>query len=246
MSIAGKLAALLGSSGTISTVAGGSPTGAVTPFAGASAPDGWLFCFGQVVSRSTYAALFAALGTAYGAGDGSTTFSLPDFRGRVPGGKDDMGGTAAGRLAVVLTGTKSSTSNGNITGLSNTAGLAVGMRAFGSGIGANATISAITSPSAVTLSANSTSTGSTSIRFAVVDGVTLGAVGGDHVHTLAAGQMPAHTHSVTAASLGSGGSYADSGSGSIGNTSLATDSIGGGQAHLNVQPTLVVNYLIKT
>lgn len=80
-------------------VAGGlAPTGVVLPFAGATAPAGWLLCSGQVVSRTTYAALFSAIGTAYGAGDGVTTFAVPDLRGRVPAGKDDMGGTAASRL----------------------------------------------------------------------------------------------------------------------------------------------------
>lgn len=74
------------------------PSGVVLPFAGSAAPYGWLLCFGQAVSRTTYAALFAALGTTYGSGDGSTTFNLPDLRGRVAGGKDNMGGTAANRL----------------------------------------------------------------------------------------------------------------------------------------------------
>lgn len=55
-------------------------------------------CAGQTISRTTYAALFAVIGTTYGAGDGSTTFAVPDLRGRVPAGKDDMGGTAASRL----------------------------------------------------------------------------------------------------------------------------------------------------
>jgi microcystin-dependent protein len=58
----------------------------------------WLLRDGSAVSRTTYAALFAYLGTAFGVGDGSTTFNLPDDRGRVNAGKDDMGGTAAGRL----------------------------------------------------------------------------------------------------------------------------------------------------
>ena len=74
------------------------PAGLVLPFAGATAPDGFLLCYGQAVSRSTYADLFAAIGTTYGAGDGSTTFNLPDLRGRVAAGKDDMGGGAANRL----------------------------------------------------------------------------------------------------------------------------------------------------
>ena len=64
------------------------PPGAVIPYAGSSAPDGWLLCDGRTVSRTTYAALFAVIGTAYGAGDGSATFTLPDFRGRTAVGAD--------------------------------------------------------------------------------------------------------------------------------------------------------------
>jgi microcystin-dependent protein len=58
------------------------PVGSVVAYAGSAAPSGWLICNGQAVSRSTYAALFAVLGTSYGAGDGSSTFNLPDVRGR--------------------------------------------------------------------------------------------------------------------------------------------------------------------
>ena len=57
------------------------PAGAVMPFAMNSAPVGWLAADGSNVSRSTYAALFSAIGTTYGVGDGSTTFALPDLRG---------------------------------------------------------------------------------------------------------------------------------------------------------------------
>lgn len=77
------------------------PTGAVQMFAGSSAPSGWLLCYGQAVSRTTYADLFTAIGTAYGVGDGSTTFNLPDLRGRVPGGLDNMGGSSANRITDV-------------------------------------------------------------------------------------------------------------------------------------------------
>ena len=59
-------------------------TGEVKAFAGAAAPTGWLLCDGALVSRTTYADLFAAIGVAYGAGDDTTTFALPDLRGRVP------------------------------------------------------------------------------------------------------------------------------------------------------------------
>lgn len=65
-----------------------------------SAPDGWLLCDGRAVSRTTYADLFDALGTTYGVGDGSTTFNIPDLRGQVVAGLDDMG-TAEGAASEV-------------------------------------------------------------------------------------------------------------------------------------------------
>ena len=71
-----------------STVLAAAPPGVILPYGGSSAPSGYLLCQGQAVSRSTYAALFAVLGTRYGAGDGSSTFNLPDMRGRVPVGFD--------------------------------------------------------------------------------------------------------------------------------------------------------------
>ncbi len=73
--------------------------GRIIDHGGATAPSaGYLLCYGQAISRSTYAALFAAIGTTWGTGDGSTTFNLPDLRGRVTAGLDNMGGTAANRL----------------------------------------------------------------------------------------------------------------------------------------------------
>lgn len=75
------------------------PAGAVMPFMGSSTPTGWLLCDGSAVSRATYSALFTALGTTYGAGDGSTTFNIPDLRGRSLFGLDNMGGSDAGRLS---------------------------------------------------------------------------------------------------------------------------------------------------
>ena len=89
---------LLGSQGALSPLLGPCPVGSVMDFAGTSAPTGWLLCYGQAISRTTYAALFAVVGTTYGTGDGSTTFNLPDCRGRVIAGKDDMGGVSANRL----------------------------------------------------------------------------------------------------------------------------------------------------
>lgn len=77
------------------------PAGAVMPFAMNSAPAGWLAANGDAVSRSTYAALFSAIGTTHGVGDGSTTFNLPDLRGYfVRGSGTNSDGTASGTFAV--------------------------------------------------------------------------------------------------------------------------------------------------
>lgn len=85
------------------------PPGVVFAYAGASAPTGYLLCFGQDVSRATFAALFDAVGTTYGPGDGSTTFTLPDCRGRVEAGQDNMGGVAANRLTTAGSGVDGAT-----------------------------------------------------------------------------------------------------------------------------------------
>lgn len=83
--------------------------GEVRLFAFSPAPDGWLSCFGQAISRATYADLFAAIGTAYGIGDGTTTFNVPYTRRRflagfepVNGGEFDLGHTG-GEESHVLT-----------------------------------------------------------------------------------------------------------------------------------------------
>jgi microcystin-dependent protein len=80
------------------------PVGMVVPYAGSSAPTGYLLCYGQAVSRTTYASLFAVLGTTFGSGDGSTTFNVPDINGRVVAGADGMGGASAGRLTDAVSG----------------------------------------------------------------------------------------------------------------------------------------------
>lgn len=165
-----------------STVGGSSvPVGTVVATTVPYTPVGWFLCYGQEVSRTSYASLFNAIGTTYGAGDGYSTFNLPDLRGRVVAGKDNMGGTAAGRLT------------------------------------------------------------------SAVEGSTLGASGGAQTHTLSAGEMPAHTHKLnnSYADLPSEGIALNSGGGRA-PSSYTTSSAGGGAAHNNVQPTLVLKYMIKT
>jgi microcystin-dependent protein len=82
------------------------PAGAITGFGSDTPPDGWLLCDGSAVSRTTYAALFAVIGTNFGIGDGSTTFNLPDGRTQVMAGKKAadpnfgaFGNVAAGETA---------------------------------------------------------------------------------------------------------------------------------------------------
>lgn len=75
-------------------------TGELAPYAGGTPPAGTLLCYGQVVSRTAYAGLFAAISTAFNTGsEAGTDFRLPDLRGRVVAGKSDMGGSDAGNLS---------------------------------------------------------------------------------------------------------------------------------------------------
>jgi len=83
------------------------PPGVVVNYAGPNIPTGWIYCAGQTVSRTTYANLFAAIGTTYGAGDGSTTFNVPNTAGRITAGAGGsfgnlgtFGGAASVGLAV--------------------------------------------------------------------------------------------------------------------------------------------------
>lgn len=76
----------------------GVPIGAPMLWLTETPPSGYLLAYGQAISRTTYATLFARWGTRFGPGDGTTTFNMPDFRGVVAAGLDNMGGTAAGRL----------------------------------------------------------------------------------------------------------------------------------------------------
>lgn len=85
------------------------PVGMIAPYAGAAAPAKWLLCDGSAVSRATYAELFAVTNVLYGAGNGTTTFNVPDLRGRVPFGRDaavtaldTLGETGGARDAVVV------------------------------------------------------------------------------------------------------------------------------------------------
>ena len=83
-------------------------TGSITMYAGTTAPDGWLICDGSAISRTDYADLFSVIGTTYGTGDGSTTFNIPNLKGRVPVGLntsdtdfDTLGETGGGKQILI-------------------------------------------------------------------------------------------------------------------------------------------------
>jgi len=161
------------------------PTASLLAYAGSTAPAGWLLCGGQAVSRTTYATLFGIIGTTYGAGDGSTTFNVPDLRGRVVAGVDNMGGAAANRLT-------------------NT-----------------------------TMSPN---------------GTTRGATGGAQTHLLTGPEsgIQQHNHVIPYAVAAGGGGGFTTGP-FVGNANTQnTGPTNATSAHLNAQPTIILNYLIKT
>lgn len=124
------------------------PSGSIIAFGGAAAPDaGWLLCDGSDVNRTTYARLFAAIGTAYGTGNGSTTFGLPDLRDRVLLGKGTNNstlGTETGSTAASSVITNATNNTGTGTTGSTTNSLSLTSGTFATSAKDSATGSAIT------------------------------------------------------------------------------------------------------
>jgi microcystin-dependent protein len=199
--------------------------GEVFDFAGASAPALCLFCYGQAVSRTTYAALFAIIGTTYGVGDGSTTFNVPDLRGRVVAGQDDMGGSSANRLTNVSGGLDGDTlgaAGGAESHALTEAQLASHAHAAGSL--ATDTAAAHGHPFRLCTASSQDNDSSGGIMVAVSSTTDYAAYTGSPTST--AGQE-----------IGGGGAHSHAVTGSSAST-------GSGTAHNNVQPTLILNKCI--
>ena len=97
-------------------------TGVIQMYAGSIAPSGWLICNGQAVSRTTYAALYAVIGTIYGAGDGSTTFNVPNLVNRTVRGSNSLGKTGGADTVTLTTAQMPAHSHGVGTLATNNTG----------------------------------------------------------------------------------------------------------------------------
>lgn len=199
-------------------VAGGGlePSGAIKAFAGASAPTGYLLCDGSAVSRTTYAALFDVANTTWGVGDGSTTFNLPDYRGKVIVGAGTGSGLTARALAAV------GGEETHVLSAAETAALTVALS--GTTAAGSAHNHGITDPGHAHTVPEAYSGSGTA-------GAVSGATGGgtnNPTSTATTGismqNESAHTHAFSAS----------------GSTN------GGGGAHNNMQPFAVANVIIKT
>ena len=139
----------------------GIPVGIYIPYAGATAPAGWELCHGQAISRATFSDLFTAIGTAYGVGDGSTTFNIPDMRGRNALGADNMGGTPANRVTAVAADTVGNSLGSETVNLSHDhSGTTGGHALTEAELAAHAHVSAVeTGGAAGTAKANATTDG---------------------------------------------------------------------------------------
>ena len=224
---------LVKSSATNYDMAWSSPkmsAGIICPFGGSSAPTGFLMCNGQAVSRTTYAALFAVIGTTYGGGNGSTTFNVPDLRGRTVIGSNSSHalGSTGGAETVKLTKNESAlpahahgftqpTVNGGATTTGEKS--LTGWTALYSDTGmfnpGNSYRSGIIYQGGVR---------STSYRPAWTGGTSYDmSINATHTHS-----QVAHTHSVTGGAVSQNNGWDAS------------------QAHNNMQPFATINYIIST
>lgn len=220
------------------------------PYAGSTIPTGWLECDGSAVSRTTYADLFAAISTTWGVGDGSTTFNLPDMRGKVAIGS----GTGTTTEAVTASSSNGFTVTSNstkwITGmtvvLSNLSGFTTSasagptyyaVRISDTNVRLATTLAlAQTGAPDVTLSGTGTATLTNTYTAR-----TLGQYGGEESHAMSSTEILAHVHSDPIGGSPSG----SAGVQFLGNSGGSTGSYGGNAAMNVMQPFAVTKYIIS-
>lgn len=236
----GQLLKTVGSTPTWSTVSSVDPipTGTIMPYSASAAPAGYLLCDGAAVSRTTYSTLFALIGTDFGVGDGSSTFNVPNLKGKVPVGIDsgqtefDTRGETGGAKTHTLTSSQMPAhdhSTGSFA-ISNE-----GTHTHGAGT------YAVGNESGHTHQLNfdyktSLSAGGGTVAVTDIDNQTGASPGTDATAITASGAS--HTHSFSGTS-GAGASHSHSLSGSSG-------SAGSGSSHNNLQPYIALHYIIKT
>lgn len=212
-------------------VATSTPAGVMAPFAGSTAPGGWLICDGSAVSRAQYSDLFASIGVAWGNGDGSTTFNLPDLRGRVPVGRNagtfsSLAGTG-GVESVTLSAAQSglpSHSHGVSAGIGSGGSHSHSASADSQG-NHNHTVNQ-TYLQSLTYGTAANGGGTTIVNGGGSSSPTTN-TNGSHTHNVSVGSAGDHTHGISVSISAAGGGGASS-------------------AHTNLQPYATVNYIIKT
>lgn len=237
------------------------PSGIIAAYAGASAPAGWLIADGSAVSRTgANAALFAAISTNYGAGDGSTTFNLPDLRGRAPIGV----GTGTKVLSLAATAISSNqitvpTNHGLYQGQtvifngSGVTGLTTATQYYVIIVDATHVRLANSQNSANNASPLTISGTPTSANFTItLTARTLADVGGEESHALSLVETAAHSHrpASTTSFYVTGSANGGLQGGSSANTTqvpaqTSTENSGGDGLHNTMQPFLALNYIIK-
>lgn len=234
------------------------PAGVIFDYAGSSVPTGWLACDGSAVSRTTYAALFSAIGTTWGVGDNSTTFNVPDFRGRttIGSGTGTVVLTFASRSSDTITVTGATNANNNtvqtgqivnyvtsgtpITGLTSTNNYYV-IRVANDQFKLASTLANAQAGTAISLSSDGTGTQTFTLTLSTR---TLADRGGEETHAITSTETLAHTHTFNVLGTNASGANPYNATGSV-QGSVTTSSFGGNAAMNNMQPFSVVTKIIK-
>lgn len=229
------------------------PPSVIFPYSGTatSPPTGYLFCNGTAVSRSTYSGLYNTIGTRYGAGNGSTTFNVPDLRGRVIAGRDMTDGSGtAGRLSTI---TGNGTALGNVGGsqsqtLSNSQ-LPDHTHSTGYSV-TGVTVGIVTNTTGISINSDgdhnhflSRVYGGGAGPFAAL--LYTGGYAGSDQNAITTVNGGGHSHGITDPLHSHTANVTDPLHSHTVSTGGVTPTGGATPTHPNIQPTLIIDYIIK-